>query len=156
MTAEIIQFPRPAVIKHIYDIRNRNEALGIIVPKILGLIWERGQLLDCCDRSATAVNDSETVGVLVLWDGCTADNDRHFFKITAYTVLDKTSLSLRVTTQPARRDLFPYLGYRCAIVSWKRGSWEDLIVDENVQPRSIDQLADSNQVAPRAVAVTKA
>jgi hypothetical protein len=125
--------------------RVRDEALDRIVPLLLGILWEAGQM----DRRRGSVEaqpwvDMRLGGCVVNPYACQLtvcvsdsfrDVLRHWTKvISVYVVPDSSA---------ADPDLFRYQAGRCRILSWKqRGPWEDKLLATNAKPRSISQLLE--------------
>lgn len=122
--------------RHVSQLRSRNEALQILIPKMLGILWERGRV----DRQGplTAIIDADIeLGGYVL--GCGR------FGLHAYARSGPLSwpkvfsahLGDRSITDPAH---FPYWEGRCGILNWKRGPWEDRVVTQHAEPRTFAHL----------------
>jgi hypothetical protein len=117
-------------------IRDRDAVLGAIVPKILGILSARGQKLhgfgDCC---------AELNGVTVL---SAARIDAHRLVMSVYDGPASEILkvfSVHVTDFPSAMDpkFYRYRSGSVAVLSWRRGKWEDAIMAENAAPLSISE-----------------
>lgn len=115
---------RPSSVSRL---RNREEVLGILLPKFLGLLWDRGKPVGPSaegDIKAIpgdiAVDVDEELGIGAL----RMDGRRfiiHAYGSTArepWTKLFSAHLGDTAMVDPA---LFRYWAGRCAILSWKRG-----------------------------------
>jgi hypothetical protein len=122
-------------------VRRRDEALHLLIPKLLGVLWEAGR----ADKGPSAIHGKVTapiesqieVGGYLLGPGR--------FGIHVYVAIDGAEITKVFSAHlgdPSVVDsrLFPYYGGRCGILSWKRGPWEDRIVAEKIEPRTVAHL----------------
>jgi hypothetical protein len=107
--------------------------LQLLVPKIIGLLWERG-----CSQRLSRLEGArafeEAVDVNAYWL-----SEAEVYMVSVYTP-DKV-LSLHLSTVHKSPVGYPYLLGRCDVLSWKRGTWEDALFNASVAPRTIEQLA---------------
>jgi hypothetical protein len=117
-------------------IRDRNTVLELLVPKILGILCARGQKLHGFGNCSVRLNET-----IVL----SADRmDTHRLMVSVY---DEPAsdivkvLSLHVTDFPSAMDpnFYRYRGGRVAVLSWRRGKWEDAIMADKVASLSISE-----------------
>ncbi len=115
-------------------IRDRNAVLSAIVPKILGIVRERGRKLQ--DFGGRSV---QLTGAIVL---SAHPIDAHRLMMSVYDQLVSgivKVLSLHVTDFPAAADpsFYRYQGSRVAVLSWRRGNWEDAVMADETASISI-------------------
>ena len=122
-------------------VRRRDEALHLLIPKLLGVLWEAGR----ADKGPSAIPGKVTahiepqieVGGYLLGPGR--------FGIHVYVPTDGTQITKVFSAHlgdfsVADPRFFTYYGGKCSILSWKRGAWEDCIVAEKVEPRTVAHL----------------
>jgi hypothetical protein len=111
-------------------IRSRDDALGILIPKMLGILWEMGS--------------PDTLGAKAILDQKNEIGASRFRKeaiaLSIWTP-DGKVFSAHLASDPSSVEppYFSYQSGRCEILSWDRGSWEDRIAASAVQPREIAQ-----------------
>ncbi len=118
----------------VIGVRDRNSVLAVIVPKVLGILAARDEKLHgfggCCAQitgstilSAGRINAHRLL--LSVYDGPEAA----ILKV----------LSVHVTDFPAAMDraFYRYQNGSVAVLSWRRGRWEDAIMAEPAAPVSI-------------------
>jgi hypothetical protein len=118
------------------NIRNRAAVLRMVVPKILGILCTRGQKLH--DFGGRSVRLTETVVLSA------HPIDAHRLMIGVYDgpVWEIVKvLSLHVTDFPDAADpsFYRYQGGRVAVLSWRRGKWEDAVMADETAPISISE-----------------
>jgi hypothetical protein len=115
----------------ISGVRDRNSVLGVIVPKVLGILAARGEKLHgfggCCAQIA---------GSAILSAGRI---DAHRLVLSVYDGPEAAILkvlSLHVTDFPAAMDpaFYRYQNGCVAVLSWRRGQWEDAVMAEPAAP----------------------
>jgi hypothetical protein len=145
---------RAAPLARVSTTRKRDTALAILVPKILGLLWDRGS---CAAGSPRAVVHvalvGELDGIVAHWTGMTALGETQFYAISVYAFPRGAPsatkvLSFQLSTDHGPGSAFPYLEHRCSVMTWKRGTWEDALVVDPAVPRTIQQLATGGLVRP--------
>jgi hypothetical protein len=136
MSATIIDFPARPPIPLLSRLRRRDEVLQLLVPKMLGLVWERGEV-GVTDHVVHAVEQS--VHIVTHLDSYFTGGEA-IYGISVYAAPGKV-LSTHVAIAHGSPKAYPYLLYRCAVISWKRGVWEDVLFGAQVTPRTIEQLA---------------
>lgn len=117
--------------------RNRDRALQLLVPEILGLFWDRSQV-DVLGEEVWL--DDE------IWLSAVQFNDFVFaisvYAPTSRTPIDKV-LSLHIYIAGAESTRKPsYLAGQCSVLGWKRGRWEDRIYGEAAEPRAIETFTN--------------
>jgi hypothetical protein len=131
--------PKP---RRVNLVRSRDEALHLLFPKLLGVLWESGK----ADTGAGAVHGKVSalldeskieVGGFILGRGTFAV---HVYAPTARSPFAKVFSAHLGDTSLVDSRLFPYWGGRCSILSWKRGPWEDRIVADKAEPKTAAHL----------------
>lgn len=114
-------------------IRDRDAVLGAIVPKILGIVRTEGQKVHGFDGRSVQLTAAIVITAGVI--------DSHRLMISAYE--ESASgivkvLSLHVTDYPGAADpsFYRYQGGRVAVLSWRRGTWEDTVLADKTAPAS--------------------
>jgi hypothetical protein len=112
-------------------IRSRDKALEYILPKFLGILWEKGR------PGALPGSVKATLGQDVELDAAPFGADAP----TSRDPITKV-FSAHLTPDASFVDphYFRYQGGRCAILSWSRGSWEDQIAAADAVARPIESL----------------
>jgi hypothetical protein len=133
--------PLQAKPKRVSLVRSREQALGILLPKFLGVLWDAGTMdegIGALRGKVTAVIDGKIeLGGLGLGYGAFVIHVYAPKARSPWTKVFSAHLGDSSVTVPR---FFPYWGGRCGILSWKRGLWEDRIVAENVEPRTFAHL----------------
>jgi hypothetical protein len=118
-------------------IRSRDHVISQFVPHCLGLLWERGRANSQIVDATVIVDGNLEIG------GYTVGP--HRYGIHAY-ILDSPYDATKVFSAHVSRYLDPnyfrklYWGGTCAVLSWRRGEWEDRIISNRAEPRSLFQL----------------
>src|ERR1700683_952045 len=128
------------------SVHRRDETLGFLLPKILGILWEKGRTdaphipgdIKAIPGDVVATIDDD-LGI-----GAAAFGAGRFY-IHAYGSTDRVTwtklfsahLGDHSVVDPAH---FPYWNGHCGILSWKRGPWEDKIIAQQITPRSFAHL----------------
>jgi hypothetical protein len=109
----------------------RNIALGMLVPKLLGILWETGTAQEQ-GAKATFDRDLEIGASFFRADGVA---------LSVWSPSAKV-LSLHLAADPAAVDpqSFRYQSGRCSVLNWDRGSWEHQIMASAARPRQIVQI----------------
>ena len=119
-------------------ITNRNPFLLRFLPKVLGIISERGEVLPEYGGQRIA-----RVGPDVLLGGAQFDASRIALSIYAPIKLRTVKVfSAHLTDQPALHDtrFYRYLNGQFGLMTWKRGdSWERVILAEQAIPLTIER-----------------
>lgn len=118
--------------------RNREQALSLLLPKILCILSEKGQPgrraepgeLVCPGDIIARVNSELEIGVSALREEAVI--------VHAYLRTDifnsKKVLSVHLTKQDfGDPQFFRYWDGRCGILSWRRGTWEDAIMAHAIE-----------------------
>jgi hypothetical protein len=115
----------------------RHDALDVIVPKLLGVLWDRGQV----ENVVKSTGFQRGFVMVYVGDGiCVGGRPLgHGIHQLAIWQENTKMLSVYVAADPQSGTL------ACGeigllIRSCKRGEWEDRIIEENVQPRTLEQL----------------
>lgn len=125
------------------SIRNRDRALGILLPKFLGVLWRAPT--PPLPSSIRPHDRLEVGGHTIHIDEFFAIGASAFgnaFCLHAYVwspMRDWTKVFSAHVADPifTKPKCFQYWGGRCAILSWKRGPWEDELCAQPDQPRSL-------------------
>lgn len=107
------------------SIRSRDEALGLLVPQILGIIWDHGTM------------SVELPGEINVGAYCVSFRAFGIHVYVETTKMFSAHIACKSVIDDRVRHEWAYQGGQCAILSWKRGIWEDLVIMETVEPRSI-------------------
>src|SRR5579863_2699737 len=112
------------------DIHDRDTALGMLIPTILGILWETGRRDELGVKAAFDKNIE--IGASPI--------RTHAIMLSVWTPESKV-LSFHLADDPASvvTSDFRYQSGRCMLLSWKRGTWEDRIMTSAAQPREIAQ-----------------
>jgi hypothetical protein len=127
--------PQPTLAP-ISQIRSRNDVLKHLVPKIFGIICEKGQgLADFPGCSATLD------GELTL-SGCHLGPDR--IVLSAYWPLKSQMtkvFSAHVIDLPRSGDpnFYRFWSGHVGLMSWRRGAWEDVVMAHAARPLSLPE-----------------
>jgi hypothetical protein len=118
-------------------IRNRDTVLGAIIPKIFGILCARGQELHGFGRCAVRLTEDIVLSAHPL------GTER--IMLSVYDVVNSEItkvFSAHVNDTPSGFDpgFFRYQGGRVAILSWRRGRWEDVVIADEIPPRSISEM----------------
>jgi hypothetical protein len=119
-------------------IRNRDSVLGMLLPKILGILWETGQ------RDKFGANTVFDKNISI-----SASPIRKNAIVLDVWSPDSKMLSIHLADEPVadQPHYFRYQSGRCSVLSWKRGAWEDRIMTAAVEPREIAQMFISGLVS---------
>ncbi len=120
----------------ISQIRSRNEVLKHLVPKIFGIIGEKGQGLADFPGCAAKLD-----GELTLM-GCHLGPDR--IVLSAYWPLKsqiRKVFSAHVTDLPRSGDpeFYRFWNGHVGLMSWRRGAWEDVVMAHAGTPLSLSE-----------------
>jgi hypothetical protein len=131
----------PIKPRRVSQVRSRDEALEILLPKFLGILWETGKVdkgIGALHGNVTAFIDGEVeLGGFVLGYGVFG---LHAYAPTARSPWTKVFSAHLGDPSVVDPSYFPYWGGRCCILSWKRGRWEDRIVAKREAPRTVAHL----------------
>jgi len=117
-------------VARISTVRNRNEVLKHLLPKIFGIISERGQGLEAYPSCSASLDG----GLTLL--GCHLDPDR--IALSAYRPLRSQItkvFSVQVRNSPNSEDP----DFRVGVLSWRRGPWEDAVMAHAATPLSLSE-----------------
>lgn len=109
-------------------VRNRNEVLKCLLPKIFGIISERGERLRAYPGCSANLDGELTLS------GSNLDTDR--IALSAYWPLKSQItkvFSVQVWNSPNSEDP----GFRVGVLSWRRGPWEDAVMAHGAMPLSL-------------------
>ena len=128
----VIEFPSKP--KQVNLIRSRDKALDYLLPQILGLLWDRGGIDPLREHAGKVVRlgNGVVIGGEYLVRGA--------FLVHVYdpnpTKVFSAHLAERAVIAPDNYS-HNYHQWRCSILSWRRGDWENDIVAEQTEPRTI-------------------
>ena len=122
---------------------SRAAALNLLLTKIFGLVWERGQPADPRATFVTLeLEGSVEIGCFVMPDGVID------ITINAFVGADWTGVfSAYLSDRPVDDAQYGYWKKRCSIHRWERGKWELLISKQAVMRRSLADVM-TNGLAP--------
>ena len=118
------------IVTPISMVRNRNEVLKHLLPKIFGIISERGQWLEAYPGCSASLDVGFTLS------GCHLDADR--IALSAYWPLKSQMtkvFSVQVRNLPNSEDP----DFRVGVLSWRRGPWEDAVMAHAATPLSLSE-----------------
>ena len=121
-------------------IHDRDTVLGMLIPKILGILWETGRRNELGAKAAFDKNIEIDASPI----------RSHAIMLSVWTPKSKV-LSFHLADDPASvvPSYFRYQSGRCSVLSWKRGAWEDRIMTAAVEPREIAQIFISGLVSAK-------
>jgi hypothetical protein len=124
----------------ISSIRDRNSVLGLLVPKILGIVCVRGQKLHGFGVCSVRLNDTIVLSASRM--------DAHRLMASVYDGPEPDIikvLSLHLTDFPSATDpnFYRYRGGSVGILGWRRGKWEDAIMSDRAASLSISEALSS-------------
>ena len=120
----------------ISKIRSRNQVLKHLLPKIFGIISERGQRLEAYPGCSASLDGELTLS------GCHLGADR--IMLSAYCPLKfqiTKVFSAHVTDLPNLGDpnFYRFWDGHVGLMSWRRGVWEDAVMDHAARPLSLSE-----------------
>ena len=131
-------------------LHSREQVLGILLPKFLGVLWEFGRSEPGAFPRARAFFGPGPLelGALGLGpamycihvyrpEGPGSIKD---FDLSGDSIVTKVFSAHIGDRSVARPEYCNYWDGRCSILSWKRGVWEDAIALAEVEPRSMAHL----------------
>ena len=118
----------------ISKIRNRDTVLGAVIPKILGVLCAKGSKLHGFGGCSVQLTDD----IVLLANRL----GRERVMLSVYDVVNSEIakvFSAHVNDDPGGFDraFFRYQGGRAAILSWRRGTWEDVVMVDSSSSRPI-------------------
>ena len=132
-TNNVVTFPvsQKVVSKN----RSRDQVLAVLIPQLLGLIWDRGgpDPLKVHGGPTVRIGSQIAAGGYLVAPGVFGVHVYAEHRSDPYTKVFSVHLADRAAADPG----FNYLEGRCAVLSWKRGAWEDTIMHEQTDPRTI-------------------
>jgi hypothetical protein len=141
--------PFPTRDLQVSKIRTRDEVLKLLLPKFLGVIWSRGEPGGLVGSVQATLHDDLELGGFELSPGA--------YCIHAYTLMTVAGtnttnwqkvFSAHLGSRAVIDGVWPYWHGRCRVLSWQRGTWEDRVVAEQVEPRTVAHLLHAG-LAPR-------
>lgn len=131
-------------VPQVSKIRERARALELILPKFLGVLW-RG--VPCPEGPPSSDDTRLRVGDYVVQIGSDLTIGGSYLGSIAYMIHAyirppgedwKKIFSAHVADGVfTDKSFFRYWEGRCAILSWKRGTWEDRLLAESDEPRTL-------------------
>jgi hypothetical protein len=118
----------------ISKIRNRDTVLGAVIPKIHGILCAKGSKLHGFGGCSVQLTDDMVLSANRL--------GRERIVLSVYDVVNSEIIkvfSAHVNDDPGGFDraFFRYQGGRVAILSWRRGTWEDVVMVDPSSSRPI-------------------
>jgi hypothetical protein len=123
----------------------RDKMLRVLLPKILGLLWERGRAPTGRNFVSVELGRAVEIGCFAMGDG--------IFDVTVNAFVDSDwakVFSAYLAGHPVRDARYRYWENRCAIVAWKRGEWETLVIEQTVTPRAMAEVMTAGLAPPRS------
>jgi hypothetical protein len=123
----MISIITPQAVVAISKVRNRSEVLKHLVPKIIGVIGERGQILE-------------------EYPGCSARLAGELILTGSQLGPDQIALSVYWTLKSQLTKVFSAhvcdsLENGCVgLMSWRRGTWEDAVMADAAAPLSLSEM----------------
>jgi hypothetical protein len=126
----------PQAFTPISQVRCRNEVLKCILPKIFGIISEKGQSLEDFRGCAAKLDGELTLS------GCHLGADR--IVLSAYWPLKSQMtkvFSAHVIDSPSSGDpnFYRFWNGHVGIMSWRRGVWEDVVMAHTARPLFLNE-----------------
>jgi hypothetical protein len=126
----------PQAFVPISSIRNRDEVLKRFLPKVFGIICEKGQCLEGLPGCAAKLE-----GELTLM-GCHLGPDR--IVLSVYWPLKSQTtkvFSAYVIDLPGSGDpnFYRFWNGHVGLLSWRRGTWEDAVMAQAATPVSVSE-----------------
>jgi hypothetical protein len=121
-------------------IRSRDRVLSLLLPKFVGLLWDKGLAVN--GKAKTVIDQGIELNAHIFRP--------NGFMLSVYAETpsspsDKVfSAHLAPDPHSVEPSNFPYQGGRCGVLSWKRGRWEDIIVNAAVEAKEIERLLTIN------------
>lgn len=115
--------------------RNRRvaaAALDNLLSRLLGLVWERGRVIEDAATCAVVYIFGEIEVALCLVGGGVID-----VSVNAFVESDWKPVFSAQLADPAPSPQYRWWGRRCAIFTWHRGQWEMVVTKQNVAKRSL-------------------
>jgi hypothetical protein len=133
----------PTVQPLIHTIRSRDSVLSVLLPKFFGVLWTRGKPCDHFKGVEALVGHNLEISAFEIVPGG--------YCLSAYLLLpndraDKV-FSAHVASRAVIDGVRPYWDGRCCILSWKRGEWEDRLVAEQVDSRTVAHLLHAGLIS---------
>ena len=117
--------------------KNRDEVLAQLLPKIFGIICQRGQKTDGFSPLSAQLEGGLTL------TGSHLGSDRIILSVY-WPVNSRTTkvFSAHVTDSPVQGDpnFYRYWNRCVGLLSWRRGAWEDAIMANDDAPRSLSEV----------------
>jgi hypothetical protein len=116
--------------------KSRDEVLAHLLPKIFGIICDRGGKIDGFSSSS-----AQLIGDVVLTGRQLGPNR---IVLSVYSPVKSRTMkvfSAHVTDTPAYGDpkFYRYYGGSVGLLSWRRGEWEQVIMLDVAAPRSLSE-----------------
>ena len=139
------------------QIRKREDAAAILLPKIIGLIWDIGgnkstKGFEPVSQMAEVDLESTSIHLARMSNGG--------FMLSVYGSSNTEKFTKVFSAHVGEAHLFDdrfkriWEG-RCGVLSWKRGPWEDAIASTDSEPRTLAHLLTAGLVRPSSEAFTR-
>ncbi len=119
----------------ISSMHSREAALRLLIPQIIGLLWDRGMSTrsQCAGLATVRIETGLEIGGYHVAPG--AFGLHTYFEAVNSPISKVFSAHLfdpafKIT--PGR-----YLDGKCDILSWRRGNWEERVMAEQTNPRTV-------------------
>ena len=116
--------------------KSRDEVLAHLLPKISGIICDRGGKMDGFSGSS-----AQLIGDVVLIGSQLSPNRIVFSVYSPVKSRTMKVFSAHVTNTPAYGDpkFYRYYEGSVGLLSWRRGEWEEVIMLDVAAPRSLSE-----------------
>jgi len=141
----------PAVVPQPTRSRDRDATLKHLAPKMLGIIWENGAAVfddSSFETSPISVGVDNILTLGAYWVNEVGFGLHVYESVREQTVkVFSCHLSDPVFTVG---ESWKYLGGACTILSWKRGLWEERVLSQSAENRSIAHVYTAGLVRGHA------
>lgn len=118
-------------------IRNRDAVLNIVVPKILGILCATGHKRHGFGGCSVQLNETIVP--------CAGRIGAECIMLSVYDVVNSKIMkvfSAHVTDFPSAGNptFYRYQDGRVGVMSWRRGSWEDVVMANEIAPQTVSEV----------------
>ncbi len=118
--------------------RNRDEVLGRLLPKFLGLLWETGRPDSVSGLTEAKGSENLTIGGLLLRPGLVVIHAYHHSGAGKILKVFSAHLAVSEAGDPS---FFKNWNGQCGVLSWRRGSWEGDIMACSGAARNLEEVS---------------